>query len=340
MATQSQSTEKKEAAKKNFVGSAFEKSHTVLQNGLKSKLKVPVYGIVLDATKINEMQADKAGNILLSVYKKKNAKELEGENQPNCYVAENDFATSNITDKFSIKDIIVNKEELLKFSLSENNTERIYINIDQTGKIVPTPKKYENMELPQVITGIGYNDSHLKGQNVGSAYQYPGEENGAWYSTIINVDKAQHLPTDAEGKLNFSLVLNKDKKNDKSPDCYIVFNPESQIGRSVDGAIKEMSIDKNMLLNDSIALKTPVTINDNERIARMAYINISQYNNLQLNKSKYPELVEKNVFVEGSANNVKLKAKAEKAEKITKQEVKEVKTEKAAPKKRTGRKIS
>lgn len=370
MATQSKSEEKKEPITKNFVGTAFEKTKKKLENGLSSALKVPEYGIVLDANKIAEMQANRAGNILLSVYRKKDAKILEKENKPTCYVVENNFATSNITDKFSIKDIIVNKEELLKFSLSENNTERIYLNIDQTGKLVPTSKKYEKMEVPKVITGIGYNDSHLKGQNVGSAYQYPGSDNGAWYSTIINVDKAQHLPADAEGKLNFSLVLNKNKVNDKSPDCYIVFNPESQIGRRVDGAIKEMSIDKDMLLNDKVALKTvfsipedkidekigkdkgnnvnnfdpeskePVTLNYSEKTVRMAYINISQYNNLQFNKTKYPELVEQNVMVEGYANNVKLKEKTKQEEKITKQEVKEVKTEKAAPKKRAGKKIS
>lgn len=344
MATQSKSEEKKEPITKNFVGTAFEKTKKPLENGLFTALKVPEYGIVLDAAKISEMQADKAGNILLSVYRKKDAKELQAENKPTCYVVENNFAKTNIPDKYSIKDIIVNKDELLKFSLKENfndsPVERIYVNIDQTGKLVPTQAKYKDMELPKVVTGIGYNDAHLKGQNLGTAYQYPGEDTGAWYSTIINVDKVQNLPADAEGKVNFSLVLNKDKKNDKSPDCYIVFNPESQIGRSVEGAIKEMSIDKKMLLNDSIALKTPITINDNERIARMAYINISQYNNLQLNKSKYPELVEQNVLVEGSANNVKLKEKTKQEEKITKQEVKEVKTEKTTSKKKSGPKMS
>lgn len=351
MATQSQSTEKKEAAKKNFVGSAFEKDTYTASNGLEFKMKVPEYGIVLDAQKISELNADKAGNIILSVYHKANSDELKKENKPTCYVAENTSAANKVADKYSIKDIIVNKEELMKFSKQEqiNNSpaERIYINIDAQGKIVPIENKYNGMELPKQITGIGYNDKHLKGQNFGSAYQFmPQREDAhAWYMMNVNADKAQSLPADENGNINFALVLNKDKKNDKSPDNYIVFNPEPITGRMLDNSIKEFSINKEMLLNKDIALNTKYEIDGVEKTRRVAFLNISEDNDLLLNKSKYPELVENGVIVKGSANNIDRDKRrevkqAKEVKKEVKQEVKEATAEKAAPKKRTGRKIS
>lgn len=348
MATQSKSEEKKEATKKNFVGSAFEKDTYKAPNGLEFKMKVPEYGIVLDGQKISELNADKAGNIVLSIYHKANSDELKKENKPTCYIAENTSAANKVADKFSIKDIIVNKEELMKFSKQEqiNNSpaERIYINIDAQGKIVPIENKYNGMELPKQITGIGYNDKHLKGQNFGSAYQQSSnkEDGHAWYMMNINVDRAQSLPADENGNLNFSLILNKaENKKDNAPTNYIVFNPEPLTGRAVGNSIKEFSINKEMLLNNDIALNTTISVDGVEKTRKVAFLNISEDNDLLLNKSKYPSLVENGIVVKGSANNIDREKRREaKQEKITKQEVKEVKTEKAAPKKRTSRKIS
>ena len=310
MATQSKSEEKKE---KNIVGSAFVKEEFTAPNGQIYKLFTPEYGIVLDANKLAKIEANKAGNISLSIYTRKDAEELKKEQRPTCYVAENTYSKDKQIDIYSRKDIVVNKDELLKLALKEhyNKVEynRVYVNINRNGEIKPSSMKYDLEKFPEQITGQAYEVNRVERQellykqqmkedgvkftldNIGSAWQQPGPD-AAWYNMSINLDKAKYLPTDDDGMIHFSLQLNNPENlgANKAPTHNIVPNQQALTGRISLDAVKDFTVKKSELLSKYIAIEDKVKINDKEYTRRSAYLNITEDNRVVPNKLKYPGL--------------------------------------------------
>lgn len=310
MATQSKSEEKKE---KNIVGSAFVKEEFTAPNGQTYKLFTPEYGIVLDANKLANIEANKAGNISLSIYIKRDADELKKEGRPTCYVAENTYNKDKQIDVYSRKDIVVNKDELLKLALKEhyNKVEynRVYVNINRNGEIKPSPVKYDTEKVPEQITGQAYEVNRVERQellykqqmkedgvkftldNIGSAWQQPGQD-AAWYNMSINLDKAKYLPTDDDGMVHFSLQLNNPENlgANKAPTHIIVPNQQALTGRISLDAVKDFTVKKSELLSKYIAIEDKVKINEKEYTRRSAYLNITEDNRVVPNKLKYPGL--------------------------------------------------
>ena len=293
--------------------------------GEQKEYSSPVYNIIFETDKVKDLGADEEGNIKFSVYLKKDAAELEKKKQPTCYLRENTFSKDNKVDIYSLKDIILNKEQLLALAqttkVGEKEQNRAYVTVDYRGHLSPTYGKYdENAKIEGYA--IEVNKVHrnmLKAEQEGINLNYVGN---AWskdgkYSIVLEPDKVKFMPMDDNGMVHLAIHALKEKKSESAPDCVIVPEQEFTFNKIDTYSLKDFIIKKSDIINPKVIIEKKATVGDKEYTKNEVYISINAENKVSLNLSKYKELSENGGYkLNGTATDVNVEERQNQIEAI------------------------
>lgn len=315
--------EEKNEQKEVYASAYQNKYYTDRTTGEQKEYSSPVYNIIFDTDKVKNLEADDEGNVKFSVYLKKDAAELEEKKLPTCYLRENTFNKDNKVDIYSLKDVILNKEQLLALSqvakIGDKEQNRAYVTIDYRGHLTPTFGKYgEDAKIEGFA--IEVNKVHrnmLKAEQEGINLNYLGN---AWskegkYNIVLDPEKVKFMPIDDEGMVHLAIHALKDKKSDNAPDCVIVPEQEFTFKKIDTYSLKDFTIKKSDIINPKVILERTTTIGDKEYSKKEVYININEENKVSLNLAKYKELAGNGGYkVNGIATDVNVEERQQRIE--------------------------
>lgn len=345
-------TQNNENVKKTVLGSVYVNKTAKDKEGNIVELSTPSYQMQLNTEEIAKMAADEEGNIRLSIHERKDSEQLAKEKRPTCYVIENTYAKDKKIDLYSLKDIVVSKDDVLalakKETIGEKQVEKAYITVTSDGNLMTTTGKYEERKP---VKGKGFEvdsverqmksakermgDQKVSLDTVGIAWKFTDKEGKSFFSVCINDDKAKYLPVDEKKFLQLSLRPMKDVKGEKAPTHVVVPNQEFLNGRLDRYAEMDFQLRKQDCLSDKVMLEEKQTYNGKEYTSHSTYLNVNEEGKVRLNMTKYPGLKEsdESVILYGAkATKVDQQARVEEIQKRVeaakaREEKKEEKTE-------------
>lgn len=307
-------TQNNENVKKTVLGSVYVNKTAKDKDGNIVELSTPSYQMQLNTEEIAKMAADEEGNIRLSIHERKDSEQLAKEKRPTCYVIENTYAKDKKIDLYSLKDIVVSKEDIMslakKEQIGDKEVEKAYVTVTSDGNLMSTGGRYEERKF---LKGKGFEvdsvnrqmksaqermgDKKVNLDSVGIAWKFTDKEGKSFYSVCLNDDKVKFLPVDEKKFLQLSIRQLKEVRGEKAPTHIVIPNQEFLNGRLDRFAEIDFQLRKQDCLSDKVMLEEKQTFNDKEYTTHSTYLNVNEDGKVRLNRTKYPELKEKDESV-------------------------------------------